>query len=463
MIPPESYSTFSLANHPHGAAITRILASAIEAVAPGEAIRRNISISEMELTVGLKNSEGEPECFNLNEFKRIKIIALGKAAAAMTEALTNIFKEKIPQIPVKGLMIVKRQTTVPDDFEQIVGGHPVPDEGSLLAGQKLTEFLSDCASTDLLICLISGGGSALMTSPHAGVSLKDIQTLTTVLLECGARIDEINILRRHLDRVKGGGLAKMAFPATMISLILSDVVGNPLETIASGPTAPDPSRLSDAVGIIEKYNLTGKIPVSIMQLLNIVDETPKPGDKIFERVKNVLVGSNVLAARAALQQAECEGLTPWFLGADWQGEARQVSDQFCEILKTASETGQPVYSPFCLVAGGETTVTLTGKGRGGRNQELALAAVENIRKIPGSMLITLATDGEDGPTDAAGAVVTPETANRAEKLHLNTAEFLNNNDAYNYFSNLGDLLNIGPTGTNVNDLTFLFNFGKSYS
>lgn len=299
-----------------------------------------------------------------------------------------------------------------------------------------------------------------------------MQSLTRQLLACGARIDEINALRRHLDQVKGGGLARAAAPARVVSLILSDVVGNPLEAIASGPTAPDPSSRADALRVLEKYGLTENVPAAILHTLEHAPETPKPGDSLFARVENVLVGSNALAAQAALQQAESEGFHAQFLGDSWQGEAREVAKTLCERLKDVT------HRPVCLVAGGETTVTLVGQvsdlsantmthtGQvkdlshvlGGRNQELALAAARELAGLPNVMLVTLATDGEDGPTDAAGAVATGETAERARALNLDPGAFLARNDSYHFFAPLGDLLQPGPSGTNVNDLTFLFGF-----
>lgn len=383
-------------------------------------------------------------------------------------------------------------------FRMMEGGHPVPDVRSLAAGGAALEFVSGLDAEDLLVCLISGGGSALMTAPT--VPLEDLQSLTSALLASGARIDEINTLRRRIDRVKGGGLAK-ATKAQIVSLILSDVVGSPLEAIASGPTAPDPTTRENALSVLEKYFSTSlrdaaegrrsnpliagslklirrpvsiwrkntaystngprydtRIPTSIIHLLHTASETPRPGDLIFDRVQNVIVGDNILAAKAALEQAEREGFATVYLGSDWQGEAREVGTMMAEKLRVANIAYK---QPYCLVAGGETTVTLLGDGHGGRNQELALAAVPALAGLQDVSLITLATDGEDGPTDAAGAVVTGETGQRAEALGLSAADYLSRNDAYPFFTALGDLIKIGPTGTNVNDLTFLFGFPGS--
>ena len=276
------------------------------------------------------------------------------------------------------------------------------------------------------------------------------------MLASGAPIDEINLLRRRLERLKGGGLLRLSNGATIISLILSDVVGNLLEAIASGPTAPDPARRADALALLDKYELRAKISNSIPAILEQAAETPKPGDPIFAKVQNVIVGSGLLAAQAALAQAVTEGFNPYLLRIDLQGEARQAAFELATFLRQAKLTGDPVPRPACIVAGGETTVTLQGKGKGGRNTELALAAVTELADFPGVLLATLATDGEDGSTDAAGAVVTGESYRRALELKLHPDDYLVRNDAYSFFAAMDDLLKPGPTGTNANDLAFLF-------
>lgn len=427
---PEHFLTTTLRQHPRGASVTRILAAALQAVEPGRAVKNDLS--EQPLPAA----------------RRIFVLGLGKAAIPMTRAVFEM-------IDVTAALVITKhaQPTGQTPATVLVGGHPVPDSRSLQAGQAALEFVSGLRADDLLLCLLSGGGSALMTAPHPSLTLDDLQALTRQLLACGARIDEINTLRRHLDRVKGGGLAQAASPARVLSLILSDVVGNPLEAIASGPTAPDPSSRADALRVLEKYGLTESVPAAILQTLEQSPETPKPGEGLFARVENVIIGSNALAAQAALRQAKVEGFHSEFLGDTWQGEAREVAGTLCERLKKMEKK-----RPFCLVAGGETTVTLQAKGHGGRNQELALAAAPELAGQSNVMLVSLATDGEDGPTDAAGAVVTGETAQRARALNLDPNAFLERNDSYHFFAPLGDLLQPGPSGTNVNDLTFLFRF-----
>jgi hydroxypyruvate reductase len=339
-----------------------------------------------------------------------------------------------------------------DSYTIIEGGHPIPDARSLYAGQNVLDFVSSLQEDDTLVCLISGGGSALVTAPY--VPLEDLQTLTSLLLVSGARIDEINTLRRQLDRIKGGGLAR-ATKAKIISLILSDVIGNPLEAIASGPTVPDPTTREDAIAILKKHDLEKQVPDSIYQLLTRMDSSlaGDGGSSRWERVQNVIIGDNKLASQAALEQAEQEGFHAEVLTNELQGEAREVGVMLARELRVAS-TKLP--HPFCLIAGGETTVRVRGKGKGGRNQELALSAVRELAGLENVVLIALATDGDDGPTDAAGAVVTGESAHRAESLGLDAADYLSRNDAYPFFQTLGDLLKTGPTGTNVNDLIFLF-------
>lgn len=432
MITHQSFLTETLRTHPHGAAVTRILAAAMQAVEPG-------LLPYPPLDKILAKQDGN-----------ILVIGVGKAASAMTLPLASTLADRTPI----GLLIPKQTPVhIPAGFEVIPGGHPIPNEASQRAGLRALELASDLGANDLLVCLISGGGSALMTAPLPGLTLDDLRALTSALLACGARIDEINTLRRHLDQVKGGGLARAAYPARVISLILSDVIGSPLEAIASGPTAPDPTTKAAALGVLENYNLTDKVPAAIVKALKDAPETPKPGDGLFAHVENVIVGSNALAAQAALSQAQAEGFHPEFLGDAWQGEARDVAKILCNRLTSAHQK-----TPICLVAGGETTVSICGNGLGGRNQELALASVTELAGLNNVLLVTLATDGEDGPTDAAGAVVTGETLQYAHTMGLDPVKFLLRNDSYHFFNALGDGLSPGPSGTNVNDLTFLFAF-----
>lgn len=446
IVDPTLFQTSSLELLPQGDLIRVILAASIQAVEPSTAIHNYLQRVEGSLQV----ADG---IYNLTAHRRIACLGVGKAALAMTKAVSEILGNDLDT----GLVVSKHVFSENDkatlsQFQMIQGGHPVPDAKSLQAGDAALQLCSSLTEEDLLICLISGGGSALLTRPAAGISLADMQTLTTLMLASGARIDEINTLRRHLDLVKGGGIARAASPAQVISLILSDVVNSPLEAIASGPTAADPSSRQDALDVLARYRLTHKVTSAILNYLYNGAETLKPADPILASVKNVLVGDNRLAAEAAGLAAQRGGLQVVQLGNDWQGEAREVANRLCDQLESDTRRG------VCWVAGGETTVTLRGQGKGGRNQELALAAVDLLAGQPDVVLVTLATDGEDGPTDAAGAVVTGETQARARALGLTAREYLHNNDAYHYFDALGDLLKPGPSGTNVNDLTFVFRF-----
>lgn len=409
--------------------VLRILSAALKAIGPFEAVQKHL-----------------PQITG-----RVYGLGIGKAAVPMMDALAE-------RIPLSGGLAVTKfaPREASGLYTVIEGGHPIPDARSLQAGQRVLDFVSSLGGEDTLVCLISGGGSALVTAPYEGVSLEDLKSLTSLLLFCGARIDEINTIRRHLDRIKGGGLVR-ATKAKLISLILSDVIGSPLEAIASGPTAPDPTTGEDALAILEKYFATESqrqvnlnFITSVTQCLS--GSSPKPDGSIFSRVQNIIIGDNKLASRAALKQAQDEGLEAEILTNELQGEARDVGVMLARQLR--DEVSKRSH-PFCLIAGGETTVTLRGDGKGGRNQELALAAVDELAGVKNVMLITLATDGDDGPTDAAGAVVTGESAQRAASRGLRAADHLSHNDAYPFFEALSDLIKTGPTGTNVNDLIFL--------
>jgi hydroxypyruvate reductase len=409
--------------------ILRILTAAIEAVDPYRAVQTH-----------LPTLEG-----------RVFGLGIGKAALPMMDALAE-------RAPLSGGLAVTKFASGQSrrSYTVIEGGHPIPDARSLHAGERVLEFVSSLREDDTLVCLISGGGSALVTAPH--IPLQDLQSLTALLLSSGARIDEINTLRRQLDRVKGGGVAR-ATKAKVTSLILSDVIGNPLEAIASGPTYPNPTNYNDAIAILEKYfpSLTAETQRhrdslnSVTQCLRGSKESLHD-DSFSLRTQNIIIGDNKLAAQAALEQAKLEGLNAEILTNELQGEAREVGVMLTKKLRSEI-TQRP--RPFCLIAGGETTVRVRGEGKGGRNQELALSAVNELAELKNVMLISLATDGDDGPTDAAGAVVTGESAQRAKMLGLDAAGHLSRNDAYPFFEKLGDLLKPGPTGTNVNDLVFL--------
>lgn len=447
--------THSLQVKPWGGKVGRILAAALLAVDPFQAVRNQLKISGGELYAA-------SQIYDLESYHNIFIIGAGKAGVPMAQAAAGLLGDRVSG----GAVVVKEgynQLSTPGSLagiEILSASHPVPDERGVHATRRIGNLLLQAGASDLVICLISGGGSALLTYPADGISLSDIQTMTEALLSSGANINEINTLRKHLDRVKGGNLAGMAAPAEVITLILSDVVGNPLDIIASGPTVPDPSTFQDVMAILQRYDLVGKIPQNIIShiqlgIQGLIPDTPKPGDSLFDRVRNAIIGSNIQAAEAALYQAQIEGYNALLLTTYMQGEARQAGRVLAAIARQINASGQPIPRPACLIVGGETTVTLRGDGMGGRNQELALGAVTDLDSIPDMALITLATDGGDGPTDAAGAVVTGETLSRSRTLGMQPADYLARNDSYHFFEPLGDLLRIGPTQTNVNDLTFL--------
>ncbi|MGC8880606.1 MAG: glycerate kinase type-2 family protein, partial [Anaerolineae bacterium] len=369
-----------------------------------------------------------------------------------------------------GLVIVKRgylgHIGGPKAIEFVEAGHPVPDQAGMDAAQRIVELLQQTTARDLVICLISGGASALMTLPAPGISLEDVQVLTRALLACGATIHEINTIRKHISQLKGGQLARWAAPALVISLILSDVVGDALDVIASGPTVPDPTTFADAWSVLERYSIVDKVPRSIVAHIQAgmegaVTETPKPGDEIFARVHNIIIGSNRIAAHAAAATARQLGYQTLLLTTFLEGEAREVGKVLASLAKgmIRGETLLPpavaLHPPACLILGGETTVTLRGNGCGGRNQEMALAAAIALDGWPHVLVTCLATDGNDGPTDAAGAFVDGSTVRRAAALGLNAADHLARNDAYAFFAPLGDLVITGPTHTNVNDLAIV--------
>jgi len=417
----------TLRTHPHGQAVSKILAHAFNAVEPGLVVKRYLRENP------------------LPRRKRIFAFGLGKASCAMMNALAD-------EVPFVDSLVVTKHASplIVEPVTVFEGDHPIPGRGSLRAGTAAIQFLTQLTQDDLLVCLISGGGSALMTAPR--VPLEDLQALTSALLVCGARIDEINTLRRHLDQLKGGGMAGLVNGAQVVSLLLSDVVGDSLEAIASGPTVPDPTTWADSISIIEKYELKNKIPASIIPALT---ETLKPNDPIFGKVQNTVVASNSIALNSAKVQAELSGLQAKIINSNLQGEAdlvgKELASQLVESLRTMRR-------PFCLLAGGETTVTIKGNGKGGRNQQLALAAVDALAGLQNVLLVSIATDGEDGPTDAAGAFATGETAQRAESLGMHAADYLLNNDAYAYFEKIDQLVKTGSSGTNVNDLVICFAF-----
>jgi glycerate 2-kinase len=453
---PERFMTASLHQLAWGEKVARVMATAVHAVDPAAAVHQSVQRQGSLLIAGGRS-------YDLQTFKRVWVVGAGKAGAPMAVAVQDLLGQELSGgvVVVKdGHELVENAGSMPK-IRILSAGHPVPDERGVTAAQQISALMEETNEDDLVICLISGGGSALLTSPAGGLRLEQIQGLTSALLASGADIQEINTLRKHLDAVKGGGLARLAYPAHTLTLILSDVVGDHLDVIASGPTAPDPTTFETALRVLEKYGLVEKTPGEITDRLRRgmrgeISDTPGPEDPVFQRVQNLIIGSNLMAARAALTQAESEGFTGCLLTTRLQGEARQAGAALAEIARQARRAQGRLSPPVCLVAGGETTVTLRGAGTGGRNQEMALAAVVRLDGLPDLALITLATDGGDGPTPAAGAVVTGETYRRARSLGMDPVAYLERNDSHRFFQGLGDALTPGPTLTNVNDLAFIF-------
>ncbi len=426
-----------------------ILGAALAAADPVEAVSRSVSLEGDALRVG-------SEILELGRSGRIVVVGGGKAGSPMSQALERVLGERI----AAGLVSVKYGYGPSARLRRIrvrEAGHPVPDREGVEATRGMLELMEGLSPQDVVICLISGGGSALMALPNPGIELGDIQTLTQSLLASGATINEINAVRKHLSQVKGGNLARRAHPARVVSLILSDVVGDPLDVIASGPTVPDPTTFLDAYGVLEKYDLVGRSPEPVVRWLRegaegIHPDTPKEGDPILESVHNRIVGSNRLASLAAAARAKELEFNALVVSTYVEGEAREVGKVAAALAKETAIYDSPLVRPACYVLGGETTVTLRGEGKGGRNQELALAAALALEGWKDVMVVAAATDGTDGPTDATGAIATGSTAIRARRSGLEPWAHLVNNDAYHFFEGLGELLLSGPTNTNVNDL-----------
>lgn len=430
-----------------------LVRASLDAVDPAAAVKRYVRRDGDSLHV-------DGRAYDLRRYKRVLVVGGGKAGAPMAQAIEEILGDRV----TAGILNVKYGYTAPTKVIELnQAGHPIPDEKGVAGAQKMADLVRGATADDLVIALISGGGSALMVLPTPGITLADKRRLTDALLRSGATINEMNAVRKHLSQVKGGGLARLAAPADVITLMLSDVVGSPLDVIASGPSVPDTSTFEDAWRILESHDLIDELPKAIADRLKAglageVADTPKPGDPIFAKCQNVVVASNEIAARLAVEQAKRDGLETQLLSTFVEGEAREVARVVAGIAKEIATSGNPVPAPACVVLGGETTVTIKGHGLGGRNQELALAAGISLAGWSDAMVVTLATDGSDGPTDAAGAIVDGQTVERARAIGLDPWQSLADNDSYHFFQKLGDLLITGPTNTNVNDLTFVLVF-----
>ncbi|MBI3962701.1 MAG: glycerate kinase [Deinococcus sp.] len=405
-----------------------LLMTAIAAADPGAAVKKNLP--------PLPRGRGV-------------VISVGKAAAAMAQAVEEAWGSR-----VSGVVVTKYGHGQPLKYIQVLeSAHPVPDEAGVRAAQQVKALLQSLKPEDLVLCLISGGGSALLPDP-VGLDLVAKQALSTQLLRSGATINEMNAVRKHLSGLKGGQLARLAQPAQVVSLILSDVVGDPFDVIASGPTAPDPTTYADALAVLERYGID---VLAARQRLDAgargeLLETPKPGDPLFSRVQNVLIGSGQLALEAAAAEAQRRGYQPLILSGFVEGEARIAGRLHAAIARQIRQYHQPVAPPVALLSGGETTVTVKGNGRGGRNTEFALGFALGADGLENVICASVDSDGVDGSSDAAGAMADGSTAQRGKAQGKSARDYLERNDSFTFFQVLGDLIVTGPTLTNVNDL-----------
>jgi len=422
----------------------------LDAVEPGAAVKRCCKFDGESLFVGNR-------AYHLSQYKKLFVIGAGKATAPMAAAVEDILEERISdgRITVKYDHVAELQR-----IQLTEAGHPFPDSNGENGADAILNLAKKAEKDDLILCLISGGGSALLPLPLNGITLKDKQDTIKVLLSCGATIHEINTLRKHTSKIKGGRLAQAAYPATIISLILSDVVGDDLDIIASGPTVSDSSSFADCMEILERYHIKNKIPETVLNHIESgisgkTPETPKAGDPAFKKTQNLIIASNIESLMAAKKKAERLEYNVILLSSMIVGETRYAAQIHGAIAKEIIKTGIPLSPPACILSGGETTVTISGNGLGGRNQEFALAAAIDISGHENIVVLSGGTDGTDGPTDAAGAFSDTTTMDRAQEMGLDPHHFLANNDAYHFFEKLDDLLITGPTNTNVMDLRIL--------
>ncbi|MDA0333778.1 MAG: glycerate kinase [bacterium] len=427
-----------------------IFSAAVAAVDPFVLVRANLHLGDGDLRVG-------PHTIPLTDTGRVIVVGAGKATPAMARAVEHALGDRIHcgSINTKHghAVALTRITTVECS-------HPIPDADGVAGARGILQLLQGLTQQDVVLCLFSGGGSALMPMPAPGLSLDHKGRTTAALLACGATIDEINAIRKHLSGIKGGWLARRAMPARVVSLMMSDVINDPVDTIASGPTAADPTTFADCLKIVARYGIAGVIPAEVMHHLETgasgqLPETPKPGDPAFERTTNLVIGNNTLALAAAQSEAARRGYQPLILSSRIAGETRHIASMHVAIAREVAATGQPLPPPACLISGGETTVTLKGNGKGGRNQEFVLAAALDLVGCDGITVLSCGTDGTDGPTDAAGAIADGSSVARAACAGLQASEYLLCNDSYRFFAQLDDLVITGPTGTNVMDLRLL--------
>ena len=423
--------------------------ASVDAVDPAQLIRRTVRVEHTRLSV---HSSSHTSTFPLQG--NVFLIGAGKGAGRMVQAFLPILDERL----TAGIVIVPQEAKLRlDPLTTVHGEHPLPGQGSLCGGKKLIDLLVNRHPSDLICFCLTGGASSLLVQPVKGVSLDDKLAMNRLLLASGADIRAINTVRKHLSQIKGGNLARLASPATVLSFILSDVIDDDLSTIGSGPTVADPTTFQDAWDILENYDLLSAIPDSVdthltRGLSGLAEETPKPGEGVFSNVHNFLIGSNSLALEAAASTARQHGFTPDIFPDPLDGNTTQAARVFAKQIRMRLSQGLDSKSPLCLLAGGETTVHVTGKGTGGRNQEFALVVAQELHNESGWTLLSAGTDGIDGPTDAAGAFVDGTSARRAREKGFDLQTVLHDNDSYMLFAALGDLFQPGPTGTNVMDI-----------
>ncbi len=425
-----------------------IYRAAVSAVQPAILLPKVLGLDAENIRIG-------ELVFKRSDIGRLIVVGAGKASAAMAQAVEKVLGEVID----KGLVITKYEHALPLRIIRCLeAGHPVPDQNGVSATVELLSLMSDLSGDDLVLFLVSGGASALMADVPPGVTLPEVQQLVQLLLGCGADISEMNTIRKHLSLVKGGQLSRAAAPATVVSLILSDVNGDPLSVIASGPTVGDDSTFDDAIEIINRYALKEKVPAGIVKWLEVGaaganPETPVPGDPLFERTHNILVGTNKISLAAAALLANEKGYHVHLVGDAMRGDAENEATHFVDACVLYDGP-----RPACFLMGGETTVVLTGNGKGGRNQHFVLAALCELQRrgVPAEnypVILSGGTDGSDGPTDAAGAVIDSELLHRLNALPgVDAAAYLQTNDAYHFFERTGGLIKTGPTQTNVMDV-----------
>lgn len=438
-------------------AVKQIVSVGLNAVDPCKVIQDSLFIHQNKLSLG-KN------IYNLSDYQRVILIGFGKAAQGMALGVKLALGKYLDE----GLIITKFKNPLLEmelcpEIITLVGNHPIPGKKSMESSKRIIDFLKDSCNEDLIICVISGGGSALFTQPIDGISFKEMQSISEKLITSGADINEINEVRKRIDMVKGGGLAKLVYPRRMISLILSDVVGDTLSTIASGPTVAHSIHDRKAWKIVQRYNLSRKINSHALSLIHTPasqdsDNSIKRADDINQVIENVVVGNNALALQKAMTQARKIGFSGEVLSSQILGDSRQIGRMFGERIIALKKQMKSDSKPICIIAGGETTIKVGGKGKGGRNLEIALACALEIEGIEDVCFVTLATDGEDGMTDAAGAIVNGQTIKKARRLGLDPINFQKRNDTYNFFTKVGGLVKTGSTGTNVNDIYLLMIF-----